>query len=157
MKPVDVEGLRLHDYFDIITNPIDLSTIKSKLYSGDYKNKNEFAADMRLMFDNCYKYNGEASDVAFVGRRLQVIFEENYSKIREDGEDDAGGGHSVDHHSLDVLVQRLIKDHKRVLHQCNEFGKELQRLSLSVATIMSLLEISNGQPPLKVMKTSKLF
>ncbi len=51
---------------------------------------------MRLMFDNCYKYNGEASDVAFVGRQLQVIFEENYSKIREDGEDDTGGGHSID-------------------------------------------------------------
>ncbi len=42
---------------------------------------------MRLMFDNCYKYNGDASDVAFVGRRLQVIFEENYSKLREDGEE----------------------------------------------------------------------
>ncbi len=120
-------------------------------------NKNEFAADMRLMFDNCYKYNGEASDVAFVGRRLQVIFEKNYSKIREDGEDDTGGGHSVDHRSLDVLVQRLIKDHKRVLHQYNEFGKEIQRLSSSVATIMSLLEISNGQPPLKVMKTGKII
>ncbi len=153
MKPVDVEGLGLHDYHDIISHPMDLSTIKSKLESGSYQNKNEFAADMRLMFDNCYKYNGEASDVAGVGRSLQSIFEENFIKIT-DGED-GEGGHSVDPRSLDVLVQAMLKDHQRVIQQYNKFGEELQRLSSSVNTILTILNMPNDQPAMRTVKKSK--
>ena len=35
----------------------DLSCIKKKLEGREYKNAQEFAADVRLMFANCYKYN----------------------------------------------------------------------------------------------------
>ena len=32
----------------------------------------EFAADVRLMFTNCYKYNPPEHDVVKMGRKLQV-------------------------------------------------------------------------------------
>ncbi|XP_044540057.1 bromodomain-containing protein 4-like, partial [Gracilinanus agilis] len=70
-KPVDVEALGLHDYCDIIKHPMDLSTIKSKLETREYRDAQEFAADVRLMFSNCYKYNPPDHEVVAMARKLQ--------------------------------------------------------------------------------------
>ncbi|XP_012883734.1 PREDICTED: bromodomain-containing protein 4 [Dipodomys ordii] len=70
-KPVDVEALGLHDYCDIIKHPMDMSTIKSKLESREYRDAQEFGADVRLMFSNCYKYNPPDHEVVAMARKLQ--------------------------------------------------------------------------------------
>lgn len=46
------------DYFDIITHPMDLSTIKKKLSHNVYHNVEHFVDDMNLIWNNCCKYNG---------------------------------------------------------------------------------------------------
>ncbi|NWR81707.1 BRD2 protein, partial [Centropus unirufus] len=71
-KPVDASALGLHDYHDIIKHPMDLSTIKRKMENRDYHDAQEFAADVRLMFSNCYKYNPPDHDVVAMARKLQV-------------------------------------------------------------------------------------
>ncbi|KAH9284070.1 Bromodomain-containing protein 2 [Echinococcus granulosus] len=149
LKPVDVERLGLHDYHDIITHPMDLSTIRTKLDSGVYQNKNEFAADMRLMFDNCYKYNGEKSDVSDLGRALQGIFEENFAKILDD---DVDGVHTVDPRSCEAMIQAVIKDHQRIVAQYNKFGEELQKLSSNLTTILTVLNHPADQAGVKMLK-----
>nr|XP_008537618.1 PREDICTED: bromodomain-containing protein 4 [Equus przewalskii] len=70
-KPVDVEALGLHDYCDIIKHPMDMSTIKSKLEAREYRDAQEFGADVRLMFSNCYKYNPPDHEVVAMARKLQ--------------------------------------------------------------------------------------
>ncbi|KAL6482550.1 hypothetical protein MHYP_G00106300 [Metynnis hypsauchen] len=55
-----------------IKHPMDLSTIKVKLDSCQYPNAQAFAADVRLMFSNCYKYNPPDHDVVAMARKLQV-------------------------------------------------------------------------------------
>ena len=37
---------------------MDFGTIKKKLTSTVYNNVQEFIVDMKLVFDNCVKYNG---------------------------------------------------------------------------------------------------
>lgn len=37
-----------------------------------YRDAQEFAADVRLMFSNCYKYNPPDHDVVGMARKLQV-------------------------------------------------------------------------------------
>uniref|UniRef100_A0A8C1SIU5 Bromodomain containing 4 n=1 Tax=Cyprinus carpio TaxID=7962 RepID=A0A8C1SIU5_CYPCA len=71
-KPVDVDALGLHDYHDIIKHPMDLSTIKDKLENRQYRDAQEFAADVRLMFSNCYKYNPPDHEVVAMARKLQL-------------------------------------------------------------------------------------
>ncbi|KAM9385649.1 bromodomain testis-specific protein [Pholidichthys leucotaenia] len=85
--PVDVDALGLHDYNVIIKQPMDLSTIKKKMDQHKYANAKEFAADVRLMFSNCYKYNPPTHEVVTMARKLQEVFEARYSKISQKPED----------------------------------------------------------------------
>lgn len=52
-QPVDVKALNLHDYHDVIKKPMDLSTVQANLDRDLYKTKEEFATDIRLIFENC--------------------------------------------------------------------------------------------------------
>ncbi|XP_019634873.1 PREDICTED: BRCA2-interacting transcriptional repressor EMSY-like isoform X2 [Branchiostoma belcheri] len=45
------------DYYNIIKQPMDFSTIKKKLEGGQYSSLEEFHADMQLIKSNCFQYN----------------------------------------------------------------------------------------------------
>lgn len=81
--PVDVVALGLSDYYDVIKYPMDLGTVKSKLETNQYSNSNEFAADVRLIFTNCYRYNSSEHDVVNMAKKLQEVFELSFAKIPE--------------------------------------------------------------------------
>eukprot|EP00112_Aurelia_sp_Birch-Aquarium-sp1_P016040 Seg36.4 transcript_id=Seg36.4/GoldUCD/mRNA.D3Y31 product="Bromodomain testis-specific protein" protein_id=Seg36.4/GoldUCD/D3Y31 len=83
-KPVDVHGLGLHDYLDIIKHPMDLGTIKRKMDTREYDNANEFSSDFRLIFTNCYKYNPPDHDVVGMARKLQDVFEYRFAKMPDE-------------------------------------------------------------------------
>ncbi|XP_030006646.1 bromodomain-containing protein 3-like isoform X2 [Sphaeramia orbicularis] len=83
-NPVDAEALQLHDYHDIIKYPMDLSTIKKKMDRREYKDVQAFAADVRLIFSNCYKYNPPNLDVVAKAKKLQGVFEQRFAKMPEE-------------------------------------------------------------------------
>lgn len=82
--PVDAEALQLHDYHDIIKYPMDLSTVKKKMDAGEYQDAQAFAADVRLIFSNCYKYNPAHHDVVIKARKLQGVFEQRFAKMPDE-------------------------------------------------------------------------
>lgn len=60
IDPVDPIALGIPDYFDVVKHPMDLSTVMKGLRDNSrspqqhmYRGFNEFAADVRLIFDNC--------------------------------------------------------------------------------------------------------
>lgn len=84
MHPVDVEGLGLHDYNEVIEKPMDFSTIKNKMDGKDgtgYKNVREIYADVRLVFKNAMKYNDERDDVHVMAKSLLEKFEEKWLQL----------------------------------------------------------------------------
>ncbi|KNA26043.1 hypothetical protein SOVF_001090 [Spinacia oleracea] len=81
MEPVDVKGLGLHDYYEIIEKPMDFSTIKKQMEAKDdsgYKHVREICADVRLVFKNAMKYNDEKNDFHVMARTLLDKFEEKW-------------------------------------------------------------------------------
>lgn len=62
-EPVDWKGLNLLDYPEVVKNPMDLGTIRKKLEANEYRNVNEVAADIRLVWSNCMLYNRDGSEV----------------------------------------------------------------------------------------------
>lgn len=47
-------------------------SLQSKLEAREYRDAQEFGADVRLMFSNCYKYNPPDHEVVAMARKLQV-------------------------------------------------------------------------------------
>ncbi|XP_063481541.1 bromodomain testis-specific protein isoform X3 [Symphalangus syndactylus] len=57
------------------------SAVKEKMDNQEYEDAYKFAADVRLMFMNCYKYNPPDHEVVTMARMLQDVFETHFSKI----------------------------------------------------------------------------
>ena len=70
-NPVNFIELKIPDYPEIVKNPMDFSTIKTKLREHNYNRIDEFMADMELVFYNCRLYNGMDSDVGQIGVAIQ--------------------------------------------------------------------------------------
>ncbi|CAI0449041.1 unnamed protein product [Linum tenue] len=83
-SPVDVEGLRLHDYHTIIKHPMDLGTVKARLNKNWYKSPEEFAEDVRLTFHNAMTYNPKGQDVHIMAEQLLTMFEERWAVVKVD-------------------------------------------------------------------------
>ncbi|CAF3613857.1 unnamed protein product [Rotaria sp. Silwood1] len=83
-KPVDVENLNLPDYYQIIKKPMDLGTVKKKLDNREYTSPEEFATDVRLIFSNCYLYNGPNTDVVAMCKKVEQMFENKYAKLPDE-------------------------------------------------------------------------
>ncbi|CAF1677278.1 unnamed protein product, partial [Adineta ricciae] len=83
-KPVDVENLNLTDYHLIVKKPMDLGTVKKKLENREYATPDEFAADVRLIFSNCYLYNAPTTDVVAMCKKVEQLFENKYAKLPDE-------------------------------------------------------------------------
>lgn len=56
------------DYNDIITHPMDIGTIKKKLQYNFYTSPQHLASDFKLVWDNCYKYNGLEHEISLCAK-----------------------------------------------------------------------------------------
>ncbi len=81
-KPVDPEELNIPDYFNIIKNPMDFSTIKKKLSNYSYTNLKEFCNDMGLVFENCYTYNGRKTPIGDMCTRVKKEYEKLFEELK---------------------------------------------------------------------------
>ncbi|KAI5448292.1 transcription factor GTE7 [Lathyrus oleraceus] len=79
--PVDVVGMNLHDYYDIIKRPMDLGTVKSNLLKNIYATPAEFAFDVRLAFNNALTYNPKGHVVNTAAEQLLARFEKLYGPL----------------------------------------------------------------------------
>ncbi|XP_057527397.1 transcription factor GTE2-like [Amaranthus tricolor] len=79
--PVDAVALKLHDYHQIVKKPMDLGTIMNKLNQRVYKNPDEFAADVRLTFNNALLYNPKGHEVHSLAERFLKQFEESFQPV----------------------------------------------------------------------------
>ncbi|KAJ9159249.1 hypothetical protein P3X46_024767 [Hevea brasiliensis] len=173
--PVDVEGMKLHDYFDIIKNPMDLGTVKSKLGKFLYDSPMDFAADVRLTFNNAMKYNPKGHEVHNLAEQFLSRFEEWYRPIGDKvGDDDQDQVHeyepgqiqevqasSWDHIPNRGDIDRVKKDQENIMQnlpKSDPIGKSMPT-SGSNAQSTSQLPVRTPSPmrapPVKPVKLPK--
>ncbi|EFY92185.1 transcription regulator BDF1, putative [Metarhizium acridum CQMa 102] len=77
MDPVDAEGLNIPDYYSVIKKPMDLNKASRMLSGGEISNLKEFDKTVRLIFDNCYKFNGpveQGNPVSAIAKQLEELY-----------------------------------------------------------------------------------
>lgn len=83
VAPVDPVALNIPNYHSVIKKPMDLRTVKGKLDGGEYENAKDFEADVRLIFQNCYKFNAAPHPINVMGHQFEEAFDEHWAKKRE--------------------------------------------------------------------------
>jgi hypothetical protein len=78
-EPVDVN--LAPDYYQVVINPMDLSTMKAKNIKGVYKSLKDLKNDFKLMFDNCLFYNGEDSIYAQAATVLEKAVMQRINRL----------------------------------------------------------------------------
>lgn len=73
----------VQDYFDIVKNPMDLSTIKRKLDTGQYQEPWQYVEDVWLMFNNAWLYNRKTSRVYKYCTKLAEVFEQEIDPVMQ--------------------------------------------------------------------------
>ncbi|XP_062096438.1 transcription factor GTE1 [Humulus lupulus] len=169
LEPVDVEGLNLVDYYEVIEKPMDFGTIKTKMETKDgtgYKNVREIYADVRLVFKNAMKYNDEKDDVHVMAKTLLEKFEEKWlqllpkvaeeEKKREEEEAKAlldmkltreaayanmAKDTSTKLHEIDIQLRELKE---RVVQKCRRMSTEEKRKLGTALTRLSPEDISKA-------------
>ncbi|KAL1219735.1 Transcription factor GTE11 [Cardamine amara subsp. amara] len=84
--PVDPE--ELPDYHEIITNPMDFSTVRKKLESGAYASLEQFERDVFLICANAMEYNSADTVYYRQARAIQELAKKDFENLRQDSDDE---------------------------------------------------------------------
>ena len=68
-KPVDKKKIK--NYYDMIKQPMDLETLARNAKSHQYSSREEFVADVELMYSNSAMFNGEESQ--FTKKAAEIV------------------------------------------------------------------------------------
>jgi hypothetical protein len=81
LEPVDAMALGIPDYYQIITDPMDLSTIERNLKNGVYTSTVQFGNDIRKIWTNSFRYNARGSDIYQMTAEMSTYFEKVFKEI----------------------------------------------------------------------------
>ncbi|XP_042217828.1 protein polybromo-1-like isoform X3 [Homarus americanus] len=71
------------DYYEVITQPIDMETIEGKIKGDRYSSEEELIGDFKLMFHNCQKYNEEGSVIYTDATILEKVLNEKIKELNQ--------------------------------------------------------------------------
>ncbi|XXG46757.1 hypothetical protein AAC387_Pa02g1520 [Persea americana] len=157
-QPVDPVKLNIPDYFSIISHPMDLGTIKSKLETKSYSDTEEFAADVSLTFSNAMRYNPPHNDVHSMAKELFSIFCSRWKSLEAKWKED-------DSFILEPPISKKTKiptaNSRGICHKTPAFSNSLVSRSMMSTNKQKLLkdlaQLSNGNMPPRLHKFLQKF
>ncbi|XP_059177445.1 BRCA2-interacting transcriptional repressor EMSY-like isoform X2 [Physella acuta] len=78
-----VDSTDAPDYYTVIQNPMDFSTMRKKLETGQYSCFEDFQSDMELIRTNCYLYNSEGTKVRRDCDEVMTFYRSELAKLQE--------------------------------------------------------------------------
>ncbi|KAK0163989.1 hypothetical protein PV328_002664 [Microctonus aethiopoides] len=158
-------------YSQIITNPMDFSTIKQKIDDNNYQNINEFTDDFKLMCDNAMVYNHPetiyfkaAKKLLHVG--LKMVTPDKLRQLRpvltymhDITRDELGFELGVeDPNNPDVLVTEEQIEKEREQEERNEEAEELRKENqrkMRLANLGKFEAVPDDLTPEEILKQAR--
>ncbi|URE31958.1 BROMO [Musa troglodytarum] len=149
MNPVDVKGLGLDDYYEVIKAHglwYNQNQMEAKDGNG-YKNVREIYADVRLVFTNAMTYNDDRSDIHVMAKTLLDKFEEKWLQLlpkvveeearQKDEEAQALANMQI---AREAGYAKIARDTNSELDELNVHLEELRKLVIQKCRKMSAEE-----------------
>ncbi|MCJ1280737.1 hypothetical protein MMC26_000054 [Xylographa opegraphella] len=155
-NPVDPVALNIPTYHKIIKKPMDLSTVESKLKGGQYENAKEFESDIRLMFQNCYKFNPAGDNVHTMGKAFEAAFDAEWNHKKEwiDSHTPASGLQSPGTSPEPEDEDEEDEEDEEEEDEENEISI-LQKQIAAMSKQVELIQKKKASPPVVAKKASK--
>jgi len=80
-EPVDPS--EAPNYYKVVKEPMDLSTVDKKVNNGDYQKLCEFIGDVMRIFENCRFFNQPNSSIMKSAENLESFFSQKLSHLRD--------------------------------------------------------------------------
>ena len=141
--PVDPVALNIPTYHKVIKKPMDLSTVDKKLTAGQYENAKEFEQDIRLMFNNCYKFNPAEHPVHDAGKQFEKVFDEQWATkskwLREhapsSGAQSPGSSPDPEDEEEEDDEEEIEEEEDTNANQIAELQRSIEAMAKQVATL----------------------
>ncbi|XP_054159382.1 protein polybromo-1-like isoform X2 [Oppia nitens] len=117
------------DYYEVITNPIDMKTIESNIKWERYPNEEVLINDFKLMFSNCKQYNEDNSQIYKDSVTLESLL---MDKLRELGPFEPKSKKTKDKASINLIKQKLITLYNTVKDYNDAKGRQLSTLFMKL-------------------------
>lgn len=142
-EPVDPVALGIPEYFSVIKNPMDLSTIAKKHADGAYSNAEAINADVELMVNNATTYNRPGEYVHNIALDLHREWKKMWNARPKAGSEEpqggaAGGSSSSKKKSSGSSRQQHAED--EVDEELADIDSDIHELQDKIATMQSQLE-----------------
>lgn len=108
-KPVDPEADSCPDYLSIITSPMDLSTVLTKIHINAYRNFSSFRDDVDLIWSNAKLYNGKESIISLFADQLSKWFKQMIKGYSDDENADWLSKYNSLAKDIDQLTNKLVE------------------------------------------------
>ena len=158
LTPVDPVALNIPTYHSIIKKPMDLSTIRTKLDQGQYENAKEFEADVRLVFQNCYKFNRPGDLIDTAGHQLETVFNTEFGKKRDFIEQNTPGSGPQSPGSSEAEESDEEDEEDEEEDDQEQTQTQLQLLQKQIAAMSKQVEMiqkKKASPPVTNKKAAK--
>nr|XP_016941099.2 peregrin [Drosophila suzukii] len=158
-EPVDTS--EVPDYTDIVKQPMDLGTMRSKLKECQYTSLEQLEADFDLMIQNCLAYNNKDTVFYRAGIRMRdqaaPLFVQLRKELQRDGLLERSQRSHVDHVEAEVeqelrlllaapasedIVQKLLilADKSQVLKNPSYRTKKIKQIRLEITRMRKSLQ-----------------
>ena len=135
-QPVDPVRDNAPDYLKIITNPMDLGTMKKKLSNDEYHSVQSFIDDIKLICDNSKLFNGEKS-------LYGMICDDIITEVQKFYCEKADNAHQEWLRSLNKAVSELHEHMKYAPVDSTLIPKEIAMPDISSLTQDQILKIES--------------
>ena len=151
-------------YYEVVTDPIDMLRIKQKLSTDEYANMNEMKDDFERLFSNALKYYKKGTSEAKDAQELKELFAKALSIVeagddpvatlgdREDN-DDAENAEMVEDLFASVMTATDLADPDRYINQVFRLLPSKQVICLLILSY-TLLELYQCTIPIIVSNLS---
>ena len=121
LSPVDYEALGILDYPRIITQPMDLGTVKTKLQNDEYKLFQDFMSDINLIWKNCRTYNQNGSEIVKMAnhcdKKMKQLIDKQFKNYQNKNNNKKNSSSNLTYEQKIKLIENIRELNNDILTQ----------------------------------------